>query len=66
MRKTKAILMAAMIMPPAGPVARVINHENDDPNLLQPDRKIEMNLRSIDSLSQRKDPQRFVPWGDVP
>lgn len=64
-KPAKAVLMAMMIMPPGGPTARVINHDNDDPQPLSPNQKIEMNLKMIDRTSKRKVGQRFSPWSDV-
>jgi hypothetical protein len=63
MRNTKAFLLAAMMIPP-GQTVRVINHDNDDPNLLSPT-KVEMNLRALDQRSKRKVAPRFAPWSDV-
>lgn len=65
MKRTKAILMAALIMPNMGPAAHVIKDGNDGPNVLAPDQKIEMNLKQIDARSKRKVPALYAPWGDV-
>jgi hypothetical protein len=65
MNRKKAFLMAALIMPMQGPVARVIKDGNDSPNVLSPGQNIEMNLKVIDVQSKRKVPQRYSPWSDV-
>ena len=64
MKKTKAILLAVMVMP-VGPAARVINHDNDDPTLLAPGQRIEINLKTLDARSRRSVPQKLIPWSDV-
>jgi hypothetical protein len=65
MKRAKAALMAALILPAGGPTARVINHDRDDPGFLAPGAQIEMNLKSLDARSKRSVPQKAAPWSDV-
>ncbi|MGZ3670600.1 MAG: hypothetical protein ACXVCI_18185 [Bdellovibrionota bacterium] len=63
MNRKSALLMAVMVMP--GPATRVVNHDNDDANLLAPGQRIEINLQAIDQHSRRSTPHVFTPWSDV-
>jgi hypothetical protein len=62
-KRNSILLLAVMALP--NPVARVINHDVDDPQPLSPGVRIETNLRSIDASSKRKVPNRYAPWSDV-
>jgi len=64
MNKAKALLMAMLVFP-AGPAVRLIDHENDDPDVLVPGGHMEMNLKSLDQRSRRSVPQVAAPWSDV-
>lgn len=64
MKRTKAILMAALVFP-AGPATRVIDRDTDDPMRLRPEKKIEMNLQTLDIKSRRSVSPVSAPWSDV-
>src|SRR5690242_11521557 len=64
MRRARAMLLAALVFP-AGPTARVIDYNTDDPARLKPTIPVEMNLKSLDVKSRRSVPQKISPWSDV-
>ncbi len=64
MKRTKALLMAALLFPPV-PNTRVIDHDTDDPSRLTPNGQVEMNLRSLDTRSRRSVPNVISPWSDI-
>lgn len=65
MQKAKAWLFAALLAPASPLFTRSIDWRNDNPLLLAPEQKMELNLRTLDLRSHRSARSSITPWSDV-